>query len=215
MAPAAQVREVAVVAEGDGAVFQVLNQFRFKRIVGVRLQGLLLGDGTHLEGCLFAGALQKTLFNVGPIGLAKVDAAEVNVVVKTAFNGRANGQVDGGVEVRNGLGHDVGRRVPEGGFAFCVFPGEEAQSAVAGQRVVQFNRAVVPTSRQRILGQSPGNALRYLKSRSSGFVRALGTVGKSNLDHKKGFGTKEVCEGAKVRNRLSLRTWSNQKNWHY
>ncbi len=190
----AEVGEVRVVAERNGAVFEVLDQFRFERIPRVGSQCFGLGYGAHAEFRFFARKLEHLLFNLGKVALAKGFAAEVDVVVEAGFDGRTNGQVRVGVEVKDGLRQNVRRGVPKRGFAFRLVPGEEYEGSAVGQGLIQFYGLPVPFGGKGILGESAANGFGHLHGGGSGGIRTDRAVGEGNVNH--GFATSE--EGPKV-----------------
>ncbi len=125
MAPAAEIGEGAVVAEGNGAVFQILDQLRLVGVIGVFGQGIGLGHGAQLEFGLFAGKFKHLLLNFLKVTLAKSLPLEVHIVVESVLNGRANRQEGVGVKVKNGLRQNVRAGVPESRLPLGLVPGEE------------------------------------------------------------------------------------------
>ena len=171
MSATAQVGEVRVVAERNRSVFEVFDEFRFKRIPRVGRKGLGFGYRAHAEFRFFARKLEHLLFHFGEVSLAKSFAPKVYVVVKTRLNRRSDGQVGIRVEVKDGLRQHVCRRVPERSLSFGLVTREEDEGSARSQRLVQFYGLTVPLGGQGILGKSAANGFGHLHRGGSSGIR--------------------------------------------
>ncbi len=185
-----EVGEGAVIAKRDGAVFQVLDQLRLVRVVGVLGQGLGLRHRAQLEFGLLTGEFEHLLFNFLKVTLAKGLALKVDIVVKARFDGGANGQKGIRVKVEDGLRQNVRTGVPKRLFSFGLIPGKEDQAARGGQGIVEFHRAAFPFGGQCVLSETTGNRFGHLHGSGSRGVRTDRTVRQCDFNH--GFGTNEV-----------------------
>ena len=104
----AEVGKVCVVAEGDAAVFEVLYELGFKRILGIGSQGISLGHRPLAELGFLASEFEHLLVKLLKIPFAKRRSAKVHVVVKSVFNSGTDGEQRVGVKVQNALRQHVG-----------------------------------------------------------------------------------------------------------
>ena len=109
MGPTAQIGELALGIEGDGAVLQILNHLQLVRFVRVEFEGVALGDLPALDGHLFLDDLFHLGFDAreGLFG----DGRHVDVVIKAILHHRSDGQFGLGIEPQDGLGHHMRRAV--------------------------------------------------------------------------------------------------------
>ncbi len=129
---AAQVRELAVGIIGDRAVFQFGDELLLVLVtllgeVGHRIG---LGDLDAAEILLLAGELQHLVLDGLEIGIRQGAAVHVHVIVETVLDGRADAELDTGEEGLEGLGHQVGRTVPEHFLGLVILPFEETDAHI-------------------------------------------------------------------------------------
>ena len=107
---AAQVREVAVLVEGDGPVLEVLDQFA---LVGIPLllevfHRIGLGDLRTLESFLGTGQGGHLVLDGLEVGIGDLPVAQVHVVVESGLNGRTHAEFGARVQGFDRLRHQVG-----------------------------------------------------------------------------------------------------------
>ena len=132
MRATAQVGEVALGIGSDVTVFQVIDELALQglALVTKELEGVGLADvGTH-NGLVLLGEFCHLLLNLGEVGIGQGGAAGIDIIVETCLYCRANTELYIGVQLLQGLGQQVCRRVPEGVLALGVFPLEELDIAI-------------------------------------------------------------------------------------
>ena len=151
MRAAAEVRERTVGIEGDGAVFEVRDQFDLVLValLGEGLQRFGLGDFAAEERFLVAGQLHHLVFDRRQVGLGD-GRRGIDVVVEAVFDGRADAELDARVERFESLGQQVRRGVPEGVLALFVVPFVEFDRSVLFDRARHVHRRAVYRGRERV-----------------------------------------------------------------
>ena len=148
---AAEVGEIAVGIERNGAVFEGLDQFD---LVGVALLGELferfgLGNLAADERLFLTGQLHHLGFDSRKVGFGDRHG-RVDVVVETVLDGRTDAELDAGVERFERFGQQVRRGVPEGVLALFVLPLVELDGGIFVDGARQVDRRAVYRSRQRV-----------------------------------------------------------------
>ena len=148
---AAEVGEIAVGIERNGAVFEGLDQFD---LVGVALLGELferfgLGNLAADERLFLTGQLHHLGFDSRKVGFGDRHG-RVDVVVEAVLDGRADAELDAGVERFERFGQQVRRGVPEGVLALFVLPLVELDGGIFVDGARQVDRRAVYRSRQRV-----------------------------------------------------------------
>ena len=133
-----------MVAKGDAAVFEVLNELGFKRILGIGSHGLGLGHRPLAELGFLTCEFEHLLVELLKIPFAKCRSAKVYVVVKSVLNSGTDGEQRVGVKVQNALRQHVGRGVPKCSFAFGLIPGEKHERSAAAKGLMEFYALPVP-----------------------------------------------------------------------
>ena len=151
MRAAAEVRERTVRIEGDGAVLEVRDELDLVLVAlfGEGLEGFGLGNLAADELLLVAGELLHLLFDSREIGFGD-GRRGIDVVVESVLDGGADAELDARVEVLEGLGQQVRRRVPEGVLALVVVPLVEFDRSVGFDRARHVYRRAVYRGRQRV-----------------------------------------------------------------
>ena len=95
---------------------------------------------------------------------------ESEVVVKTAFDGWAEGELHAGEETHHRAGHDVGGRMPHDVESLRVFIGEQGNfhAPFGRQGVIDANDIPIDGRRQRRLGQPRPDCRRHVARSHSG-----------------------------------------------
>ena len=128
MRAAAQVGELAVGIVSDGTVFQFGDEFLLVLValLGEIGHGIGLGDLDAAEVLLLAGELQHLVLDGLEIGIREGTAVHVHVIVEAVLDGRSDTELHAGEKGFQGLGHQVGRGVPEHFLGFVILPFEQA-----------------------------------------------------------------------------------------
>ena len=128
----AQVREIALCISSNVTVFKVIDELALQALalVAEELQCVGLADvGTH-DVLVLLHEFHHLLFNLGEVSVGQRGVTGVDVIIETVLDGRANTELHAGVQLLQGLGQQVRRRVPEGMLALGVFPLEELDIAI-------------------------------------------------------------------------------------
>ena len=112
----AHINVVALLVEADdGILGQVADVLLL--ILGVtllhQLDGLVSGQDEGLDGQICLDDLLHLLFNFQEILVGELSVAEVHIVVEALFGSGAVGKVRIGIQMLDGLGHDVGGGVAQ------------------------------------------------------------------------------------------------------
>ena len=187
---AAEVDEVALLVERDGAVFEALQQVQ---LVGVGLfgevsHGFGFGHGAPLELAFLAGQLQHLLLDFREVFARNRAAfAQVDVVVKAVFDGRADAQLHAGVQRFEGFGQHVGRGVPEGHLTVVVVPGQDGYVGILFNGAVQVAHFAVYAHAYGVAGQAFADSGGDIVARRAIYKLAHRAVGEGDIQHKKGL----------------------------
>ena len=117
----AHVDIVALLIEADDGIFgQIADVFFLIFCVTVvhELDSLIPRQDERLDGQVGLDDLLHLFFNGVQILVRQLLVAKVYVVVEALFGGRAVGKVRIGVQMLNGLGHDVGSGVAQNVLGF-------------------------------------------------------------------------------------------------
>ena len=185
MRAAAQVGEGTVLVKGDGAVLQVADQFALVLValLGIFLERVRLGDVHPDEAFSAAGQLDHLVFNFLEVGLHELPVAQVHVVVEAVFDGRADAELDAGIQRFERFGHQVARGVPESGLCLAVFPFVKFQGCVLKDGAVEIVNLVVYRCTQYIVREPGADAHRNLIGGDALLELFDVAVGKCDLDH--------------------------------
>ena len=113
-------------------VFKVIDELALQvlALVAEELQCVGLADvGTH-DVLVLLREFHHLLLNLGEVSVGQRGVTGVDVIIETVLDGRANTELHAGVQLLQGLGQQVRRRVPEGVLALGVFPLEELDIAI-------------------------------------------------------------------------------------
>ena len=108
----------------------------------------------------------------------------VDVVVKPVLDRRADGQLGLGVQVQDGLGHDMGGAVPQDIHRFGVPGGDQADAGVLADFAAQVHHRAVQLHGHAVAGQPLGNPARH--GQAGGVVLKLlyVSIGKCYVYHR-------------------------------
>ena len=128
----AQVGEVALGIGSDVTVFQVVDELALQglTLVAEELQRVGLADVSTHDVLVLLHEFHHLFLNLCEVGVGQRVATSVDVIVETVLDCRANAELHAGVQLLQGLGQQVRRRVPEGVLALGVFPLEELDIAI-------------------------------------------------------------------------------------
>ncbi|GIV59639.1 MAG: hypothetical protein KatS3mg043_0728 [Rhodothermaceae bacterium] len=168
-----------MVPSSSSSISSSLYSSPFLPVVG---QGFRFRDGPPFVGHVAPGQLHHLFLDAFEVLRADLAPAEVDVVVEAVFDGRADAELDAGIEGFEGLGHQVGRRVPVGGFALGVVPGVDPDVCVLLDGTAQVAHLPVDADGQGGAGQSRRDALGHLAAGDAPGVFTGGSVGKRESD---------------------------------
>ncbi len=106
---AAEVGEVAVLVEGDGAVLEVADEFALVLValLGEVLESLGLADLGAYELLLLAGELDHLVLDGLEFGLNELMAAEIDVIVESVLDCRSDTELDARIESLESFCHKM------------------------------------------------------------------------------------------------------------
>ena len=124
MGPAAQVGEAAVGVEGDGTVLETSDEVALVLVafLSIGVHGLGLGYFLAYEMLFLAGQLYHLVLDLLEVRVGDGPVPQIHVIVESVLDRRTDTELDAGIEQLQGLGHQVGRRVPERGLGLLVLP---------------------------------------------------------------------------------------------
>ncbi len=158
--PAAEVGEVALSVEADGAVLEAVDQLQLV-FVALLLEvgdGLGLGHFAAGEDFLPRGQLLHLVLDGLEVSVADHLVAQVDVVVKAVLDGRTDPEFGAGIKCFHGFRQQVRATVPHRGLALVVLPSEQLHGAIAGQRAVRFAHLAVHLGGKHVPRQSFADA---------------------------------------------------------
>ena len=186
MGAPAQIEPVALPVNSDGfSGGNIAQQFELVNVVREQFVGFLAGDFLAHDGKIGVGELAHFGFD-GP-KVVFGNRGQVDVVVKTVFERRADGEFGFGMQRLHRLGHQVCRGVPVYFAAFGVIPGEEFEGRVAGERAREVPHGAIDLRGQNRLRQAGAEALGDFEWGDSIVETFDGSIWKSNLNHEKSF----------------------------
>ena len=129
---AAQVRKAVMIAEGNLTIGQVFYQFNFVGIgfFSVLVKGIAFGNGFHFEIVFFSWNLKHFSFYCTKVFFRDAEVAQINIIIKTIFNRRSNGEFYPRIEFFQCLCQNMRRRMPECLFSFRIFPCVQYQCSI-------------------------------------------------------------------------------------
>ena len=143
MGPGAKIHKIPLPVEGNLLpLWQLSNQLALVRLVLHEGQRLVPGQGEALDGQRFLDDFLHLGLDGNQILGGEVVLA-VEVIVKAAVDGGADGQLSPRPQPPHGLGHDVGGGMPIGLFPVLIVKGQDIHRAVLGQRGAQIHRLPV------------------------------------------------------------------------
>ncbi len=213
--PAAEVRKAALRVERDLPIFEATEEIQ---LVGVAFvfevrRSLSLRDFAALEGA----ARASEFFHLGldrgqrvrPDRRRAADGGRVDVVVEPRIDGGADPQADAGIERLERLGHEVGRRVPEGFLSVLGVPREHGDGRAVGQLAGEVAGLGLTAGRrhqdsERGTGEARGDRGREVEAGRAVGERAFGAVGER--DRHRGVGRKRDAKASRPRRATRSKT---------
>ena len=185
MRTTAEVGEVALGICGDCAVFKFADELAFVGFAAVteHLQGIGLGDIAAHDRLFGACKLEHFLFYLGEVGCCNLIFARVDVIVETILDGRTDAEFNTGIKLLKGFGQQVRRAVPEGVFAFWVFPFEELDGGVVVDGTRNVPVFAVDRRGQYLAGELRTKRASNVKRRHAALKFALTAIWKSDFNH--------------------------------
>ncbi len=190
----AQVRELAVGIIGDGAVFQLRDEFLLVRVpfLGEVFEGVRLGHLYALEVLLLAGEFQHFVLDGLEVRVRQGAAVHVHIVIEAVFDGRADAELHAREQGLQGLCHQVRRAVPEYFLGFVVLPFEEPNGAVLRDGTGKVNggstgsfglSGILHLNRQYLLCQTRADAHGNLITSYASLVLTNTSIRERNVNH--------------------------------
>ena len=155
MRAGAQIHKVALTIEGNRRILtQIVDQFH---LVGLALflhQSNSLGTGQFkaFNAVVALDDVGHFLFYFAQEIVGK-GLVSVEIVVEAVIDSRADGQLDIGAQLLNGLGQHMGSRVAQHALGVVVRKGQKFHFAVMIQRVPHFHNLAVHAGAERVLFQ--------------------------------------------------------------
>ena len=182
---AAQIDEIAFTVQADLLVLRnggndlglVLLAHALEQ-----LDGLVTVPDFTRDLLVFLGELSHLLFD-GDEVFGREGTLVGEVVVETVVNDRADGDLRVRIQLLDGVGQQVGRRVADHVDAVGVLVGDDGEFGVAVDRVARVDHLAVHAASQRSLGQTCADALRHFSHRHRAGKLAPGTVRQRDCDH--------------------------------
>ncbi len=154
----AEVGEVALGISGDGAILQILRDVLHLVLLS---SGLKLLDGIGLrhfaadDGLILLGELLHLSLYLGEVVFRDgLTLGRHHIVEETILDGRAEAELDAGIQLLQRLGKQVGRRVPEGVLAFVVVELIQFDGSVGIDGAVEFCCLTINPARYNVAGES-------------------------------------------------------------
>src|SRR5690606_13186107 len=169
----------------------------------------LLRDGAALEELVLAGQLQHLLLDGREVldrelPRTVLGLAEVDVVVEPVLDGRADAELDAGVERLQRLGHEVGRGVPERVPAALVVPRQHLERdglpvGVVLDGAVEVADLAVDPHGEGVAGEGGGDGRGDLVAGGPPRVFADGAVGEGDLHGRGRWGNADDTSAPRTR----------------
>lgn len=190
----ARGRHVRATAQVDEIAFAVQADFLIFRNRGDDLRLVLLAHGLEqLDGVVAPPDFARDLFVLfGQFGHPFLDGDEVfrrkgtlvgEVVVEPVFDDRADRDLGLRVQLLDGIGQQVRRRVADHVEAVRILVRDDGQVNVLLDPEARVDQLPVNAAGQRGLGQARADALRHFGHRHRAGKLAPGTVRQRNRDH--------------------------------
>ena len=184
--PTAKVGERALRIGRDGAVGQLADQLRLVDFAPVseELQGVGFRDVGPADGFLLAHQLGHLSLDLGEIAFLDDRLARIHVIIEPVLDGGADTELDAGIQLLQGFGHEVSARVPKGVLALVVVPLQQAYRGVGVDGAREVPCLSIDARGQDFLRQARADALRDFHRGRPFRVFSYGIVRECNLDHK-------------------------------
>ena len=163
MRPRAKIREIPLlVKRNDGILRKPVDELHLVRLRFFRKepQRLRPADLLSDEGQILLDDALHFLLHIFQVLVGEL-SIHLNVIVKAVLDGRADGELNVliGIEVLQGLRHDVGRRVAQGQPPPLVLKGQKFHRSVLRQGSDQPHDLAVHLRRQNLLRQAVAHGL--------------------------------------------------------
>ena len=107
------------------------------------------------NGFVLAGKLQHLVLNLLEVAFADLLAfGKQNIIEEAVLDGRAEAELDAGIEFLQSLGKQVGAGVPEGVLALFVLELVELDACIGGDGAVQFCCLAIHATGHNVLCQA-------------------------------------------------------------
>ena len=161
MRATAQVGKCALRIGGDSSVFKFADEFDLILFAAFakHVEGIGFGNFFPYDGVFVTGQLEHLGLDGGEIGSGNGSFARVYIVVETIFNSRTDTEFDTGIELLQGLGQQVSRRVPKGMLAFGIVPFEEFDGRIGSNGTGKVPLLTIDSCGKNFLCQPGADAL--------------------------------------------------------
>jgi len=183
MRPSTEVDELALVIEGHGFVFDALEDFRLIQLAALfeEVDGIPAAHLQPLEGTIGFDELQRARFDLGQV-IRGERPLEGEVVIKTFFNGRADGDLSRGKHLFDRLGHDMGAAVPVDFLPLRRGKGDRFHQCVFGQSRSQIHGPAVDLCGQDVGANGAVRPQKGFPNGAAGWHLASGPVHEGDLN---------------------------------
>src|ERR687890_152725 len=171
----AEVVELALTVDRDVAVFEVADDLKLVRVVLVQLLGLGLRDLLAFDREVPGSYLTHPLLDAWQI-CVRNPAGNVDIVVETVLHRRAYRELAPRIQLQNGLGHRVRRRVPQDVEPVWRVLGHDLEVSSAIYRSVEVYQLAIQLRDHGIAGEARPDLLGHVTRLLAGLNRQLPTI---------------------------------------
>ena len=182
--PPAEIGKFALSIGGDGLfIGQIVDQLDLEIFMHrlEQLQGFLTFQHPAGDGIVLFDHLHHFRFQFDKLLRSDV-MIELNIIIKTAVDRRADPQLGVGIFALDRLGHHVGGTVPEDLPAFLIIEGQDLQGAAFLQRPPHFHDPPVELHRQGLFEQALADPFSNLRTSNTGGIILFAPIGKMNYN---------------------------------
>ncbi len=194
----AQVEEPTVLVDRDHLVsVELLEALELERVVTEQLACLVFGDASTREGLIRRGDLCHLFLEFLEI-FGRKGLVDLEVVVETVVDRRAEPDAGSRTQLAHGGGENVRRRVPQNHQGLRVLLGEDRDRGVGLDGLREADGLAVDHGRHRGLGETRADSRRHVTRRGATIHFEDVAIGKSDSDLFDGHGSVFGC-GSELR----------------
>jgi hypothetical protein len=181
------VARIAVHADdralADLGRVDLLDDVALERLVGEQREALVAADLVAFERLVLGDDLAHVCLDALEVVLAEVRAVgQLEVVVEAVLDRGADRVLGAGIEVGDGLGHHVRRRVPQHLTTLGRRGDDDLDLRVVVERGAEIDPLAVDPCRERVLGQALADRRGDVRGRAALRDHLLRAVGQRQLD---------------------------------